>query len=81
MWDPQFRALSRDFNVVAVDLRGHGESPAPVGPRQDRWVTPRAIAYSSLMTESGRECSAANKTGNHTNTVVLHQESRPNGNR
>jgi 3-oxoadipate enol-lactonase / 4-carboxymuconolactone decarboxylase len=32
MWDPQFRALSRDFNVVAVDLRGHGESPAPAGP-------------------------------------------------
>lgn len=32
MWDPQFRALSRDFDVVAVDLRGHGESPAPARP-------------------------------------------------
>ncbi|MGW0040385.1 bifunctional 3-oxoadipate enol-lactonase/4-carboxymuconolactone decarboxylase PcaDC [Rhodococcus sp. NPDC003348] len=32
MWDPQVRALSADANVVAVDLRGHGESPVPSGP-------------------------------------------------
>ncbi|MFF0814441.1 3-oxoadipate enol-lactonase [Rhodococcus sp. NPDC003318] len=32
MWDPQVRSLSDQFNVLAVDLRGHGESPVPDGP-------------------------------------------------
>ncbi|GAA4475614.1 3-oxoadipate enol-lactonase [Rhodococcus olei] len=32
MWDPQIRTLSDQVNVLAVDLRGHGESPAPAGP-------------------------------------------------
>jgi 3-oxoadipate enol-lactonase/4-carboxymuconolactone decarboxylase len=32
MWDPQVGPLSRAANVLAVDLRGHGRSPAPVGP-------------------------------------------------
>ncbi|WP_338080108.1 3-oxoadipate enol-lactonase [Antrihabitans stalactiti] len=27
MWDPQVRALSADHDVLAVDIRGHGESP------------------------------------------------------
>lgn len=32
MWDPQVRTLSDQVNVLAVDLRGHGESPVPAGP-------------------------------------------------
>jgi pimeloyl-ACP methyl ester carboxylesterase len=31
IWDQQFDALSRDFRVLAPDLRGHGQSPAPEG--------------------------------------------------
>lgn len=30
MWEPQGKALSKQFRVVAVDLRGHGESDAPL---------------------------------------------------
>ncbi|MBV7292941.1 3-oxoadipate enol-lactonase [Corynebacterium sp. TAE3-ERU16] len=32
MWDPQVRHLSRRHSTMAVDLRGHGASPAPPGP-------------------------------------------------
>lgn len=32
MWDPQVSTLGSDRRVVAVDLRGHGESPTPPGP-------------------------------------------------
>jgi 3-oxoadipate enol-lactonase len=31
-WQPQAAALSRDFQVIAIDLRGHGESGKPPGP-------------------------------------------------
>ncbi|MEJ6020016.1 3-oxoadipate enol-lactonase [Corynebacterium sp. H113] len=31
MWQAQVDALANDFAVIAVDLRGHGESPAPEG--------------------------------------------------
>ncbi|TLY32531.1 MAG: alpha/beta fold hydrolase [Nitrospirae bacterium] len=30
MWEPQVRSLSGQFRVVTVDLRGHGESDAPL---------------------------------------------------
>src|SRR5436309_15930615 len=30
MWEPQVRSLSGQFRVVSVDLRGHGESDAPL---------------------------------------------------
>jgi len=30
MWDPQEAALARDFRIVTLDLRGHGESDAPL---------------------------------------------------
>ncbi|MGQ0811221.1 MAG: alpha/beta fold hydrolase [Nitrospiraceae bacterium] len=30
MWEPQEQALSRDFRVITPDLRGHGESEAPL---------------------------------------------------
>ncbi len=32
MWAPQVPALSRDHFVISIDLRGHGQSPAPPGP-------------------------------------------------
>lgn len=30
MWDPQVKALAKGFRVIAPDLRGHGESDAPL---------------------------------------------------
>ncbi|MGH7207835.1 MAG: alpha/beta fold hydrolase [Nitrospiraceae bacterium] len=30
MWDPQINALSGQFRVITMDLRGHGESDAPL---------------------------------------------------
>jgi 3-oxoadipate enol-lactonase len=30
MWTPQTTALSRQFRTIAMDLRGHGESDAPL---------------------------------------------------
>ncbi|MBI3603814.1 MAG: alpha/beta fold hydrolase [Nitrospirae bacterium] len=30
MWEPQRQALSKHYRVIAVDLRGHGESDAPL---------------------------------------------------
>jgi pimeloyl-ACP methyl ester carboxylesterase len=30
MWDPQLKGLSDHFRVITVDLRGHGESDAPL---------------------------------------------------
>jgi 3-oxoadipate enol-lactonase len=32
MWEPQIPSLSRDHRVISIDLRGHGQSPAPPGP-------------------------------------------------
>jgi hypothetical protein len=46
-----------------------------------RWIIPRSIVYSSLMNENGCESSIANKTGKHTNAVLLQHQSRPSGNR
>lgn len=34
MWDNQVQALSGSYRVIAPDLRGHGESPAPDGVYQ-----------------------------------------------
>jgi 3-oxoadipate enol-lactonase len=30
MWEPQLKSLSDRFRVIAIDLRGHGESDAPL---------------------------------------------------
>lgn len=35
MWNPQIGTLSASVHVLAVDLRGHGQSPVPPGPT--RW--------------------------------------------
>jgi len=32
MWDPQMSALEPDYDVVRIDMRGHGDSDAPKGP-------------------------------------------------
>lgn len=31
MWDPQVSTLAASYNMLAVDVRGHGESPVPTG--------------------------------------------------
>lgn len=31
-WEPQVAALSRKFQVIAMDVRGHGRSQKPLGP-------------------------------------------------
>ena len=30
MWDPQVQGFAKDYRVITVDLRGHGESDAPL---------------------------------------------------
>ncbi|OZG26606.1 3-oxoadipate enol-lactonase [Williamsia sp. 1138] len=32
MWQPQMADLGADHRVIALDVRGHGESPTPAGP-------------------------------------------------
>lgn len=32
MWDPQMPALERDYQVIRLDMRGHGQSDVPPGP-------------------------------------------------
>jgi 3-oxoadipate enol-lactonase len=32
IWASQVPALTRDYRVISVDLRGHGRSPSPPGP-------------------------------------------------
>ncbi|MBX2825951.1 MAG: alpha/beta fold hydrolase [Gammaproteobacteria bacterium] len=32
MWDPQMASLEPDFDIVRLDMRGHGLSDAPPGP-------------------------------------------------
>ena len=44
MWDPQIAALSDECRVVAVDQRGHGESPAPDGPYSVRDLSEDVLA-------------------------------------
>ncbi|WP_072687835.1 bifunctional 3-oxoadipate enol-lactonase/4-carboxymuconolactone decarboxylase PcaDC [Rhodococcus marinonascens] len=44
MWDPQVAALSDECRVVAVDQRGHGESPVPDGPYSVRELSEDVLA-------------------------------------
>ncbi|WP_084385586.1 bifunctional 3-oxoadipate enol-lactonase/4-carboxymuconolactone decarboxylase PcaDC [Rhodococcus sp. WMMA185] len=44
MWDPQVSALSDLCRVVAVDHRGHGESPMPDGPYSVRDLSGDVLA-------------------------------------
>ena len=30
MWEPQIKKFSKDYRIIAIDLRGHGESDAPL---------------------------------------------------
>ena len=30
MWDPQVEGLKSQFRIITIDLRGHGESEAPM---------------------------------------------------
>ena len=48
MWDPQMPALLNRFQVLRLDLRGHGASDAPAG---DYTISPtRAAMFWSLWT-------------------------------
>lgn len=52
MWDPQVAALSADHEVLAVDLRGHGESPTGTG---DYTVAGLAADVLALLDRLGRD--------------------------
>ncbi|MFI2230047.1 bifunctional 3-oxoadipate enol-lactonase/4-carboxymuconolactone decarboxylase PcaDC [Nocardia testacea] len=51
MWDPQVAALTADHEVLAVELRGHGESPVPAG---DYTVAELAGDVLALLDRLGR---------------------------
>ncbi|MEV0948486.1 3-oxoadipate enol-lactonase [Rhodococcus sp. NPDC049939] len=44
MWDPQIAALSDECRVIAVDHRGHGQSPVPDGPYSVRELSEDVLA-------------------------------------
>ncbi|MEU1984795.1 3-oxoadipate enol-lactonase [Nocardia sp. NPDC019395] len=52
MWDPQVAALTTEYEVVAVDLRGHGRSPAGAG---DCTVADLAGDVLALLDRLGRD--------------------------
>ncbi|WP_280421033.1 3-oxoadipate enol-lactonase [Nocardia carnea] len=52
MWDPQVAALSADHQVLAVDLRGHGDSPTGTG---DYTVAGLAADVLALLDRLGRD--------------------------
>ncbi|MGA6207434.1 3-oxoadipate enol-lactonase [Nocardia testacea] len=52
MWDPQIAALTADHEVLAVELRGHGESPVPAG---DYTVAELAGDVLALLDRLGRD--------------------------
>lgn len=56
IWEPQIEALSKRYRVVAPDVRGHGQSPAPEGPYP---MDDLARDLLDLMTRLGVERFAA----------------------
>lgn len=52
MWDPQTAALANDYEVLAVDLRGHGASPTGTG---DYTVADLAGDVLALLDRLGRD--------------------------
>ncbi|MGI5221014.1 3-oxoadipate enol-lactonase [Nocardia sp. CA-290969] len=52
MWDPQVAALAGEYEVVAVDLRGHGQSPTGTG---DPTVADLAADVLALLDRLGRD--------------------------
>ncbi|MEU4313102.1 3-oxoadipate enol-lactonase [Nocardia sp. NPDC024068] len=52
MWDPQVAALSGEYEVLAVDLRGHGDSPAADGACT---IADLAADVLALLDRLGRE--------------------------
>lgn len=52
MWDPQVAALCADHEVLAVDLRGHGESPTGTG---DYTIAGLAADVLALLDRRGRD--------------------------
>jgi pimeloyl-ACP methyl ester carboxylesterase len=52
-WEPQIAALSRVFQVVSIDLRGHGRSSRPPGPyRMARFAADVAAVLGHLRLDS-----------------------------
>ena len=52
MWDPQVAALSADHEVLAVDLRGHGQSPTGAG---DYTIADLSADVLALLDRRGRD--------------------------
>ncbi len=52
MWDPQIVALAAGHEVLAVELRGHGESPSPAG---DYTIAELAGDVLALLDRLGRD--------------------------
>ena len=56
MWAPQEEALCSQFRIITIDLRGHGESDAPLWAI--RWSNPPTMCVRSwTSSQYSKQCS------------------------